>query len=206
GFDGGGAAGREPVLVAAGGGGQAAGRSFAGEAGGGADGGAGSGDFGVGGALNAAFEFAGAVTGEHRMGVGVDEAGEHDAAAGIDDFSAGGEGWLDLGAGAHGYDAAVPSVQRAIVDDGERAHGGSRARTGRPGEGDELPAVEDGEVSHRGIRGCPLGRLVHPSEARTKAEGEGRGALGWTSRRLIPQEWVGLQIIAELAGARTRRS
>src|ERR1019366_1491256 len=36
----------------------------------------------------------------------------------------------------------------AIGDDGERAHGGSRARSGRAREGDKLAAVDDSEVSH----------------------------------------------------------
>ena len=52
--------------------------------------------------------------------------------------------------------------------------GPSGARSGRAREGDKLAAVDDSEVSHRGIRL----RLVHPSEARTSAEEEVRASLG----------------------------
>src|SRR5674476_1228060 len=123
------------------GGEQRIGGGLAGEADGGSDAPAGCRDLGVGGAFHAAFKLAGAVAGEHRMRVCVDEAGEYDAAAGVDDFGVRGEGTLDLRARAHGGDASVAYVQSAIGDDGERAHGGSRARAGRAREGDELAAV-----------------------------------------------------------------
>src|ERR1035441_9725688 len=79
----------------------------------------------------------------------VGKAGEPGSAAGVENFGAGGERALDLAARAGGHDAPVAHVQRAVGDDAEFPHGWPRARTGRPGEGDELAAVEDGEISHK---------------------------------------------------------
>src|ERR1035441_8989978 len=162
-FDGSGAASEKPLRVAAARGEQSLGGVLASEPDGGADPAAESRDLGVSGAFHAAFEFGGAVAGKDGMGVRVDEAGEYDVAAGVDDFGAGGEPSFDLNARAGGHEAPVAHVQSAVGDDGELPHGGPRARTGRPGEGYDLAAVYDGEVSHRGIRL----RLVHPSAART---------------------------------------
>src|ERR1019366_4505952 len=99
-FDGSGAASEKPLRVAEAGGEQSLGGCFASEADGGADAAARSRDLGVSGASNAAFEFGGTVAGQHGMGVRVDESGEYDAAAGIEDFGAGGEPSFDLTARA----------------------------------------------------------------------------------------------------------
>ena len=123
-------------------------RGLAGEADGGADAAAGSRDLGIRGAFHAPFELGGAVAREDRMGVGVDKTGEYDAAAGVDDFGVGGQRALDLRARTCRDDAPVADAQGAVGNDGEIAHGGARARTGRSCERHELAAIDDGEVSH----------------------------------------------------------
>ena len=74
GFERGGAAAQEPLLVAAGGREQGVGRRLAGEAHGGAYAAPGGGDLGVRGAGDAALEFGGAGAGEDGVGVGIHEA------------------------------------------------------------------------------------------------------------------------------------
>ena len=146
GFDRGGAAAEEPVRVAAGGGEQVVVRSFTRVADGRADAPAGRRDLGVGGALHAAFKLPGAVAREYRMRVSVDKAGKNDASARIDDFGVRGAALLDFRARTHCDDLAVAYTQTAIGDDREFAHGRSRARTRRAGQGDNLAAVHDGEI------------------------------------------------------------
>ena len=165
GFDGGGAAAQEPVRVAAAGGQQVIAGGLAGEADGGAYAAAGRRDLGVGGAFHAAFKLAGAVAREDRMRVSVDEAGEYDAAAGVDDFGVLRQRALDLRARPDGDDAAVAYAQCAIGDDGEFAHGGSRARTGRSREGDQLAAMDDGEISHAD-RASSSSQCLQPRQSR----------------------------------------
>ena len=85
GFDGGSASAQEPLAIAARGSGQILLAGFASAANGGADAATAGGDLGIGDSLDALLEFGGTIAGEDGMSVSVDESGEHDAPAGIDD-------------------------------------------------------------------------------------------------------------------------
>ena len=138
---------RNQSAVAAAGGEQCLGGSLAGLGNGGPYAAAGCRDLGVGGAFDAAFELVGAVAREYRMRVSVDKAGKHDASAGIDDFGIRGACLLDFRARTHRDNLSVAYPQRAIRDDCQLAHGGTRARTGRARQGNNLAAVQNSQIS-----------------------------------------------------------
>ncbi len=139
---------QKPARVAAGGSEQGGVGGGAGLPDGGADAAAGGRDFGIGGAQRALLEFAGAIAREDGVGVGIDEAGEHNAPEGVDDFGVEREGAADVGARTDGDDAAVADAHGAVGDDADFAQLGAGARAGRAGEGQKLPAVENGKVGH----------------------------------------------------------
>ena len=76
-------------------------------------------DLGVGRAQRALLKLIGARSREDRVCVGVDEPGENDAAAGIDDPGIGQEVAFDLGARSDSGNAPVADAHGAVRDDGE---------------------------------------------------------------------------------------
>ena len=90
---------------------------------------AGAGDFLVSGAGDTLFVFGGARGGVDEVSVGVDKAGEDDAATEIEFTGTGGFGEaLNAAARANGGEASIADENRTIVDDAGGGEGGAAAR------------------------------------------------------------------------------